>query len=154
MASSSFTPNLGLCDWDADDCPKRADFVSDNQIVDSVLGGHLSNSAVHMSASEKSKALTPYEVISYQGDGNAAKTLNTTFAPKTVFVFKKYEPLSVTKNSVNFANSAMGYYGLGCSAGLSISTTGFTVNQDAQPTDGVRACLNEYEAQYVAIVFK
>ena len=34
MASSSFTTHLGLCNWDASDRPKRADFVSDNNILD------------------------------------------------------------------------------------------------------------------------
>ena len=41
MASSQFTTNLGLCNWLESDRPKRADFVSDNGIIDSVLGGHL-----------------------------------------------------------------------------------------------------------------
>ena len=60
MASSSFTTHLGLCDWAASDRPKRADFVSDNTIIDTQLGGHIANGNIHLSADEKAKLDEPF----------------------------------------------------------------------------------------------
>ena len=37
MATSNYTPNLHLNAWEETDRPKRADFVSDNQIIDTQL---------------------------------------------------------------------------------------------------------------------
>ena len=54
MASSNYTPNLHLSAWNASDRPKRADFVSDNTIIDTQLGGHIANSGIHVSAGGES----------------------------------------------------------------------------------------------------
>ena len=55
MATSNYTPNLHLSAWEATDRPKRADFVSDNTIIDTQLGGHIANGNIHLNADEKAR---------------------------------------------------------------------------------------------------
>ena len=154
MASSSFTANLGLCNWAATDRPKRADFVSDNGIIDSVLGGHVNNSALHMSTAEKAKALTPFECFIYAGTGDSSKNIVTGFRPSFAIVFKKNEPPASYSGGVNIVNSGYAAYGNGGTAGVSISSTGVTVQQEATASNGRRISLNEDGCQYALIAFK
>ena len=154
MASSSFTPNLGLCNWAAGDKPKRADFVSDNGIIDTELGGHIANTTVHVTAAEKAKLQSPFTAVAYSGDGIASRAVNAGFQPKAAFVYMKGRPLSEYGGGIMIANGGMSYYGMGGSAGISINSSGITVLQENTATDGVRCNLNETDEQYVAILFK
>ena len=154
MASSSFTTNLGLCDWTASDRPKRADFVSDNQIIDSTLGGHIANTTMHLTASEKEKALSPYATVIYSGTGDDNRSLTTDFAPKLVMVYKKNAAPTEIGSDAVVVNSGTAVYGQGGSGGLSVSSTGFVVRQQSTASDGVRFSLNESGCQYFAVVFR
>lgn len=154
MASSSFTPNLGLSNWAAGDRPKRADFVSDNGIIDTTLGGHIADTAKHLTAGEKSWLQTPYTAIAYSGNGSAARAVTAGFQPKAAIVYTKNAPLVEYGGGIMIAHAAVSYYGMGGSAGLSITSTGISVKQESTATDGVRANLNETDVQYVAILFK
>ena len=154
MASSNFTTNLGLCNWAATDRPKRADFVADNGIIDSVLGGHVNNTAVHMSAAEKAQALAPFDIRIYSGNGDAARTISAGFRPNFAIVFKKDSPPVAYDNGVTVVNSAYSLYGSGSSAGLSIVSGGISVQQQATASNGTRISLNETDCQYVAVLFK
>ena len=89
MASSNFTTNLHLSAWAAGDRPKRADFVSDNNIIDTQLGGHILDSAIHLSAAQQDKLNTPYTVSIYAGDGSAERTIQLGFTPQLAIVFKR-----------------------------------------------------------------
>ena len=154
MASSSFTPHLGLCNWSENDRPKRADFISDNGIIDTVLGGHVADTDVHMSAAEKSKALTPFDIEIYAGTGESSQTVTTAFRPSVVLVFKKNEaPVSV-QSGVAVVNSAYAVYGTGSSSGIAIGSAGVTVSQEATAQNGRRLSLNEEGCQYVMILIK
>ena len=53
MSSTNKTANLGLNSWIESDRPKRTDFVSDNTIIDNVLGNHVKDNGVHLTAEEK-----------------------------------------------------------------------------------------------------
>ena len=153
MASSSFTTNLGLCDWAASDRPKRADFVSDNHIIDNTLGGHIANTTMHLTASEKEKALSPFTTIVYSGSGTDNRALTTDFAPKLVMVYKKNAAPVVYDSGTAIINSGTAAYSHGGSAGVSITSTGFVVRQQSTASDGMRFSLNESGCQYFAVVF-
>lgn len=154
MASSSFTPYLGLCNWAASDRPKRADFVSDNTIVDTALGGHLADTALHMNAAEKAKALEPFAIAVYAGTGESTRTVATAFRPSFAVVFKRNEPPVTYSNGVSVVNSGVAVYGHGGTAGLSISDNGVVVRQESTASDGKRLNLNEDDCQYTLIAFK
>lgn len=154
MASTNHTANLGLCSWSASDRPKRADFVSDNSIIDSALGGHLADTTLHMSSAEKTKALEPFESFIYSGNGDASRTISTGFRPSFVIVYKRgAAPVEYT-GGVNVVNSACAFYGHGGTAGLSVSSSGAVVTQQSAASDGKRLSLNETDCQYTLIAFK
>lgn len=154
MASSSFTTHLGLCDWAASDRPKRADFVSDNHIIDSTVGGHIADTTKHLTAAEKEKALSPYTTMIYSGSGVDNRALTTDFAPKMVMVYKKNAAPTAIDSGTAVVNSGTAVYGSGGSGGVSISSTGFVVRQQSTASDGMRFNLNENGGQYLAIVFR
>lgn len=146
MPSTNKTQYLSLNQWADFDRPVRNDFNSDNAIVDSVLGGHVNNSDLHITAEDKEYLAAPHQVYSYTGTGDASKTVTLTEGFKFIAVFAKDKPLAGS----DAVYSALGYVGLGASSGLSISAsgTGFTVSQG----DGI--CLNESGVQYRVIMFK
>lgn len=154
MASSSYTSNLGLCDWAASDRPKRADFVSDNHIIDTTLGGHIADTTAHLTASEKEKALSPYTTMIYAGNGTDNRALTTDFAPKVVMVYKKNAAPTAIESGTAVINSGAAAYGHGGSGGVSVSSTGFVVRQQSTASDGMRYSLNESGCQYFAIAFR
>lgn len=153
MASSNFTPNLHLSAWDASDRPKRADFVSDNTIIDTQLGGHLTNDGIHLSAAEKAKLNEPFVTVLYAGDGTAQRTIPLDFHPKFVFIYKRGVPFVSYSNGVNVVCAACGAYSQGSSAGISISSSGVMVTE-TEASNGVRVNLNENYSQYTLIAFK
>ncbi|MBQ7218148.1 MAG: hypothetical protein IJS27_01485 [Ruminococcus sp.] len=154
MASSSFTSHLGLCNWAATDRPKRADFVSDNNIIDNTVGTHIADTTKHLTAAEKEKALTPYTAMIYAGTGADNRAVTTAFQPKFVIVYKKNAPLIGNENGTSIINSAATVYAHGGSAGVSLTSTGFTVRQQATAENGMRYSLNEEGEQYCAVVFR
>ena len=154
MASSSFTANLGLCNWAATDRPKRADFVSDNNIIDNTVGTHIADTNVHMTAAEKEKALQPCKTYMYAGDGESTRTIATDFAPKMVIVFKKNAAPTEYSDGVTVINSAFSTYTHGSSAGLNVTSSGFVVQQQAQASGTSRISLNETGCQYAAVAFR
>ena len=154
MASSQFTANLGLCSWLESDRPKRADFVSDNGIIDRVLGGHVSDTDVHMSTEEKDKALTPFTGAVYAGTGAASRSIDIGYRPGFAVVYKKNAPPVEYSDGVMIVNCALCAYGHGASSGASVTLNGVTVVQQSAAQDGVRVCLNEEDCQYAVIAFK
>ncbi|MBQ3264329.1 MAG: hypothetical protein IJH07_00995 [Ruminococcus sp.] len=154
MATSNYTPNLHLSAWLDSDRPKRADFVSDNSIIDTQLGGHIADSTIHVTSQEKAKLTEPFIFNVYSGTGESSRTISLSFQPKLVIVFKRGVPFVTCSGSVNNVNAAVGCYGHGCSAGIGISSSGVVVTQDAAASDGVKVCLNESGAQYSIVAFK
>lgn len=155
MASTSFTPNLGLCSWSSDDRPKRMDFVNDNALIDEILGAHLNNSNLHVSAEEKEIYSSPYKVISYAGDGQASKSINTGEGYAFAIIFQKfYPPVEVDASNNVISHFALVGRMFGSSANLTMTGTSITVTQDTVATDGVKNNFNEAEGQYVMILFR
>ena len=153
MATSNYTPNLHLSAWEASDRPKRADFVSDNTIIDTQVGGHIANSNIHLSADEKAKLDEPYVSIMYAGTGESQRTIPLDFHPKFVFIYKRGVPFVTYSNGVNVVNSAGGSYGQGSSVGISLTSAGVLVCE-SEASNGIRVSLNENLAQYTLIAFK
>lgn len=145
MPSTNKTEHLELNLWEASDRPMRNDFNSDNNLIDSALGGHISDSGIHITALEKDYLKQPYEVKSYSGTGESTQTVALTRGFKVVLIFAKDKP-AVSSQKVY---CGFGYAGSGASAGLSLSASGksFTVSQ----SDTV--ALNESSVQYIAILF-
>ena len=154
MATSNYTPNLHLSAWADGDRPKRADFVSDNTIIDTQLGCHIANNSVHVTAQEKAKISEPFVSIIYSGSGESSRTIILGFQPKMVFVYKRGVPFVTYSGGVNLVNAACGFYGNGTSVGISIASTGVNVSQSAEASNGVKVCLNESGSQYTVIAFK
>lgn len=153
MATSNYTTNLHLSAWEETDRPKRADFVSDNQIIDTQLGGHILNTALHLTTAEKAKIAEPFVSTFYSGTGEQQRTISLGFQPKIVFVFKRGEPFVTYSNNVNVVNAACGVYGNGASGGISVTSNGVMVTESAA-SNGVRVSLNESGTQYTVIAFK
>lgn len=154
MASSNYTSNLHLSAWSESDRPKRADFVSDNSIIDRELGGHLANTAMHLTAAEKAKLGEPFTVQLYAGSGASSRDISLGFQPKLVIIYKRGVPPVVLKNGGTTVNSAVGAYGHGYTTGIVVTSTGVTVCESAQNSDGVAVSLNESGSQYTLIAFK
>lgn len=153
MASGNYTPNLHLNAWEASDRPKRADFVSDNTIIDTQLGGHIANESIHMSAAEKALLNEPFVSIMYAGDGESQRTIELDFHPKFVFIYKRNVPFVTYSNGVNVVNAAAGSYGHGSSVGVTVTGTGVSVSESAA-SNGIRVSLNENLSYYTLIAFK
>lgn len=153
MASSEYTPNLNLSAWTASDRPKRADFVSDNRIIDTALGGHIANSTAHMTADEKSRVSEPYVLRLYAGNGASSRSIDLGFQAKLVIVYKRTAAPVLFDGSITVVNSAVAASGYSNTAGLSLNSTGFSVSQTAA-VDGIKINLNENGSQYTVIAFK
>ena len=154
MASSNYTSNLHLCAWEEGDRPKRADFVSDNNIIDTQLGSHLSNDDIHVTSDEKAKINNPFGYALYVGSGEAERTITLGFLPKFAIIFKRGVPPTAYVNGVNVVNSGYAVYGSGGTAGMSIGSTGIVVHETPATSDEVRVSLNEEGAQYTMVAFK
>lgn len=154
MATSQYTANLHLSAWTDSDRPKRADFVSDNNIIDTQLGGHLLNSGIHVTADEKAKLSEPFTVSLYAGSGESTRAISVGFQPRMAIVFKRNTPPVEYSGSVNVVNAAVAVYGHGGSSGLSVTGTGVSVSEESTAVNGVRINLNETGSQYTVIAFK
>lgn len=146
MPSTNKTANLSLNQWAESDRPMRNDFNSDNAKLDSVVGGHVNNSDIHVTAEEKEFLKDSHMVYAYAGSGESSRTITFTESFRFVCIFASGKPLSDSGRMY----SAMGYVAIGGSMGLSISASGtsFTVSQN----DTVS--LNESGVQYKVIMFK
>ncbi len=151
MPSTNKTSKLGLNQWVETDRPMRNDFNADNMLVDSVLGGHVNNADIHVTAEEKKFLKDFQQLYSYVGTGESTKTITLSEGFRCICIFASGKPV-MTSDKVY---SAVGYAGAGASLGLSLSAsgTGFTVRQGADES-GVNLCLNENGVQYKAIMFK
>ena len=156
MASSSKTEKLGLNQWSGDDKPKREDFNSDNQILETLVGTHVFKDTVHVTPEEKDKISTYCKTGTYWGDGAADYIHPIEFTPKAVFVFPVGKPFSVyntTENKLyNYAAAAIGNFH---TTGLSIVNNGFVVSNSGTAVQGDwNVTTNKQNSTYFFIAFK
>lgn len=152
MAATNRTPNLGLNSWLDTDRPKRTDFVSDNNIIDSFLGTHLSDSTAHLTQSEKDKVGEPFKVSVLYGTGETT-SLRYDFNPSFVIAFRIDAPTFEYTNSKNMINSAYAST-RGASMGMAISGNTVFFYQGAIPDTDYYNNMSEEHSQYIVIAFK
>lgn len=129
MASTNTTANLHLSSWSETDKPQRIDFISDNNIIDSVVSGHINNTAVHITAEEKSMLKNQIILYQYFGTGTATQDVEFTFSPKAVICYCSGEPLcKVSSSEINMVYSGIATSN-GTSGGITLSGNTVTVRQ-------------------------
>lgn len=158
MASSKKTGRLGLNLWTETDKPERADFVSDNQKLEELVGVHVNSSSLHLTAAEKTLIQKPLNYFIYTGDGNASKTYYMTFAPTFVCVFATGKPQGVYEDDLYgvFSGMQLGPYK---TAGVSVNGANIVISQQtaAQAREagtGYRLRLNEKGVAYCIIAMR
>ena len=156
MPTENKTPNLQLNSWLGTDKPQRADFVSDNAIIDTVLGEHLADLTKHLSADDRALLTAPFKVGVISGNGNASKAHTLDFYPRIVFVFLRNSPFIEydATNSYTRCNSAVVTSDGGGSCGAELFLDTLTLSQSSSATNGRFFNLNKSGSQYVYIAFK
>ena len=144
MSSTYKTTNLGLNQFVGSDRPKMEDFNFDNQQIDQKFQEHvLSN--LHLTEQQREQlGKASYQIGSYSGDGQASRTITVEGE-----VFNQ----TVTSSGDTYVYAAI-ITPQGCSKGVSIAESGFTVQQSAtSPMDGKRSMLNQSGKSYLYILF-
>ena len=152
MSSTHKTSHLNLNQWTATDKPTRADFVSDNTIIDSLLGGHIDNMNLHLTANEKTRVSSPYFIKLYQGTGDSLRTITLDFSPQLVICFAlDKSPVELTSNvaTINWGIAVNNYGGSG---GCELSDSTVAVTQNTE--DGIVYNLNKSGGQYLIVAFR
>lgn len=156
MASINKTQRLGLNLWADTDRPQRADFNSDNMILEQVLGDHTENDGIHLTESEKARAASPVGYTGYVGNGESTRAVTLPVSPLAAIVYCVGKPSAVydsTKNCVkNYKAAAV--FGAGAQKGVSLSGASVTVSQEAEASAGAVMCLNEEGAQYRVVFLR
>ena len=156
MPSTNKTSYLNLNQWEAEDRPMRNDFNSDNLTVDRILGAHVANTDIHITAEERTYLKDSQLTMMYTGTGESTKTIALSSEVRFVIVFAAGKPLAELNSSGKTKTYfALGYAALGASLGLSISATAdsITVSQ-GEDTSGNFPSLNESGVQYKVVMFK
>ncbi len=92
MAASNHSEKLGLSLWAQTDCPEWADFLQDNENLEELVGAHLANEALHLTAEEKEALNHRRALLTYTGTGAAAAAVALPFVPRKVTVFAQGKP--------------------------------------------------------------
>lgn len=155
MSSKNKTPNLKLNLWDGTDKPKRSDFNSDNEILDSVIGAHIGNTDVHITEETIKLLSAPFITGTYVGDGASSKIVNLGFMPSFVVAFASNSAFSVYDKDSNkvysFGAAAGSTY---ASVGIQTNENGFTVTESTGVASSgscyPRMNTSGYRYQYIA----
>ena len=153
MPSTNTTPNLGLNSWLSSDKPKRTDFVSDNTIIDTVLGTHIADSNLHLTTLQKDLVSEPYKIIVLYGSGEALTSVRPGFTPKLVIICKTGAPFCENETSYTKVTSAI-VTSQGSSGGATLSGDSIMITQSASASNGVFYNLNANNSTYLVICFK
>lgn len=152
MPSSNKTANLNLNQWAETDKPTRADFVSDNSIIDNVVSGHTSDSSIHLNAVEKLRVSSPYLIKLIQGTGESSRAVSLEFVPQMVICFAlELSPIELSSGKVT-VNWGIGVRNYGGSGGCEVSDSAVVITQGTQ--GGVNYNLNNSDVQYVVVAFR
>lgn len=169
MAASEKSERLGLSLWEATDKPERMDFRTDNERLEELVGGHIADAALHLTAAQKNFLKLPYKIISYNGTGDKQFNQIGPFVPDAMFVMCTDMP-PVIKNSDgkyeiywdywvrDSSGTGKAYYGLG-GVGLSNpnnpkDTSYFKRSQASTTNADLIYKMNEKGKKYVAIFLR
>ncbi|MGI6255292.1 MAG: hypothetical protein ACOYJZ_06625 [Acutalibacter sp.] len=92
MAATNHSTNLGLSLWEQTDRPEWADFLQDNQQLEQLAGGHIANSALHLTAEEKQFLAQRGTVVTYTGSGTGSASVTLPFLPRRITVLAQGKP--------------------------------------------------------------
>lgn len=160
MGSTNKTANLRLNSWIGSDKPQRADFNSDNEIIDTVITNHKNDTVSHITQEERENWNTFVKMGVYYGNGASERTIafDCDFDISLVIIFAGNRPLS----SVRFSDSR--HYNYSAFVGLYASSLGakfgsdyksVVVNQSASALyNNEYANLNESGVTYTYILFR
>ena len=157
MASYNKSPNLVLNNWAGSDRPQRADFNSDNSIIDTRLGGHIKDASIHVTAAEKGKWNSPTEFSMYFGTNADSREIKLGYQPTAVFVYPQDMPMIrvdfTTRQTECYFGSAGRDFN---SRGIAITSDGFTVrnNYRYQSGESDLVMLNRANTNYIFLVWK
>lgn len=159
MPSTNKTPNINLNAWIGTDKPLRADFVSDNQIVDTAIHSHTSNTNVHLTAEQKEKLDAAFVNGIEVGTGTATRTFTLPFSPKMIFFYYRNKPFSEynSTGAYTLCNAGIAIVDNSVSlnsSGISINGATVTVRQSTGASGGIFMNLNHTDGQYAYIAFK
>ena len=149
MASKNKSEKLSLNLWAETDRPQRADFNSDNMIVDEVLGSHIADENLHLTSAEKSRVGAPISTAAYLGDGAASREINLPVSALAAIVYCDGMPAALYDSATGCVRNYMGVcvYGAGGSNGLTLRGNTLLVTQSAAQ-NGSAVCFNESGKQY------
>ena len=92
MAATYHTTHLGLSLWAQTDCPQWVDFLQDNQKLDQQVGGHIQDSALHLTAEEKQYLSQRSASVTYTGTGSGTQSVTLPFLPRKLTVLAQGKP--------------------------------------------------------------
>ena len=158
MPSSNKTANYSLNKWISTDKPIMSDFNSDNEILDNIIGTHISNTSIHLTSDEKDRVSKPYFIQLVPGNGAESKEITFSFMPKMVLYCLRGKPFTSFDNSNNYnvinGGFAIGNY-FGASEGMLLDEAKLTVSQTQSAIEGQNFInLNRSGGQYLCIAFK
>lgn len=151
MSSTNKTPNFNLNQWIGSDRPKRTDFNHDNNVLDSVCGGHINNSHIHITQDERDFWTTQVYHDLYFGDGSPEKKIYLGYKPKAVLVYSHDVPLGHVSNET-YSGMATEY---AATLGIKITDDGFKTYDGAEfQVNNIIPRFNKPDYDYGYIVFK
>ena len=98
MAATNHSTTLGLSLWEQTDCPEWADFLQDNQKLEQLAGGYISNAALHLTAEEKQFLSQRTALVSYVGTGSGAASVTLPFLPRKLTVSAQGKPAMLPRS--------------------------------------------------------
>ena len=154
MPTNNKTSKIGLNAWVDTDKPKRSDFVADNQQIDTVLGGHIEDTVVHLTADQRAKISAPFVAGVYAGDGTAESFILLSFTPSLIFVAQQDGASARCSGGESVVGSGMAT-AMTTSGGVRLGTNRVYVTQtQGTPANGIRYNLNASGTQYMYVAFK
>lgn len=115
-----------------------------------LCASHINDESIHLTGAQQTYLEAPFAAGSYFGTGAAARSFSVGFAPKAVIVIGRGLPL-FDPNAVTSAIALTG----GASSGLSLTATGFQVQQSAPDGSGdPPPQLNQAGTNYAYIAFR
>lgn len=159
MPSSYKTPYLKLNRWVGSDKPKRDDWNTDNERIDTgvqtvsqELEKHLVDEVSHITKKERvrwNQGHAHYTYL-YTGDGTAARNIDLGENISFGLIFPIGKPLVNATPEVNCYSAILS--STGCSQGASLRERGFTVHQQQRPDpSNFSVKLNEKGVPYLCV---
>lgn len=158
MSSTERTSKIGLNKWSSVDVPKMADFNSDNQIIDDVLGNHVNSIDMHLTNEERTAWNNPYGIEVYYGNGQVTQSINLNFSfEPTICVVFATNTLPGVVDIPNLVH--YNYFGIatnrGSHSGLNLSGNVLTVTESATMIANYeKRSFNEIGKTYIVIAIR